>query len=389
MAIRVRRLARRGFIGGLAVFSAGFAAPLPELEADQSGARARIAGLGAGAVPPLERLHPRLPPASLSAADRGEWMMFQRRFVAPDGRVIDTNNGGVSHSEGQGWGLLLAESFDDPATFDLILGWTERHLAIRSDALHAWRYQPGRANPVSDTNNATDGDIYIAAALARAALRWNRPELMDRAGAIGRDILSELVREVGGRLVLLPGAWGFEKRTGVTVNLSYYAFGLLPYVEAAAPSPLWQRLRDDGIALVEAARFGPWGLPPDWLEIDPHTGALRPAPAWPARFSYDAIRVPLHLAWGGLADTHAARALRAYWVAMGPGAPAWIDLATGQAAPYRATAGMRAVAALLASAEDGEPPALPSVAMADDYYAAGLIMLARLATRESEAARGL
>lgn len=309
MAIRVRRLARRGFIGGLAVFSAGFAAPLPELEADQSGARAAIAGLGAGAVPPLERLNPRLPPASLTAADRGEWMMFQRRFVSGDGRVIDTRNGGVSHSEGQGWGLLFAESFDDPEAFDRILGWTANNLRKRGDALHAWRYQPGQANPVSDINNATDGDLFIAAALARAALRWGRPDLAQVAGAIGRDVLALLVRDVDGRLVLLPGERGFEKRDAIVVNPSYYAFGVLPYLEAVAPSPVWQQLRVDGLNLIQQGRFGPWSLPPDWLLVPRRGGMLSPAPSWPARFSYDAIRVPPPSGLGGAAHTGCASCL--------------------------------------------------------------------------------
>ena len=44
-------------------------------------------------------------PAHADAPDDTEWTSFKTRFVKDDGRVIDNANGGVSHSEGQGWGL--------------------------------------------------------------------------------------------------------------------------------------------------------------------------------------------------------------------------------------------------------------------------------------------
>ena len=33
-----------------------------------------------------------------------EWQAFKTRFVSADGRVIDTGNGNITHSEGQGYG---------------------------------------------------------------------------------------------------------------------------------------------------------------------------------------------------------------------------------------------------------------------------------------------
>ena len=37
-----------------------------------------------------------------------DWAAYRDRFVLADGRVVDDGNGGISHSEGQGYGLLLA-----------------------------------------------------------------------------------------------------------------------------------------------------------------------------------------------------------------------------------------------------------------------------------------
>ncbi len=150
-----------------------------------------------------------------------EWRAFQARFVKTDGRIIDTGNGGISHSEGQGVGLLFAEHFDDAPTFERILGWTNDVLRCRTDALHAWRYQPAGGGGVTDKNNASDGDILIACALARAGTRWQRPAYTQAATYIARDILTHLVRDDGQRTLLLPGSDGFETADATTINPSY------------------------------------------------------------------------------------------------------------------------------------------------------------------------
>jgi len=40
---------------------------------------------------------------------------------------------GISHSEGQGYGMLLAVAADDRPTFDLLWGWTRAQLMLRND----------------------------------------------------------------------------------------------------------------------------------------------------------------------------------------------------------------------------------------------------------------
>lgn len=336
------------------------------------------------ALPPSAPVLPRLLPAVLTGADHAEWHTFKRRFLAPDGRVLDNHNANASHSEGQGWGLLLAVAFDDLAAFDLILGWTQRTLRRPGDRLHAWRYQPGAARPVADPNPAADGDLYIAAALARAAVRWQRPKLAVAAAGIAADILRLLVRTVGDRLVLLPGVQGFEAADHVVLNPSYLAFPILPDLAAVHPSPLWARLQADGLRMIEEGRFGPYGLPPDWLRLDRATGRLSPAPGWPARFSYDAIRVPLHLAWAGLELPTFDDAFLRYWQAPHPHPPAWTDLRTGEIADYPAPPSIVAVAQFTTRARGLRLPVQPiSVKTIPDYYSAALFLLSRVAAGES------
>lgn len=339
---------------------------------------------------PAEPAVVQMPPrrfAAVTAEDLAEWRLFRQRFISADGRVIDTGNGGVSHSEGQGWGMMFAVAFDDQETFDRLLSWTSRVLARRTDTLHAWRYLPNAPVAVPDTNNATDADLFIAAALSRAAGRWGRPDLALVAGDIARDILRLLVRPAGQRLVLLAGAQGFETRDQLTVNLSYYAWPMLTELASLAPSPLWAQLRQDGLALLDEGRFGPFRLPPDWLLVDRGSGALRPHPHWPARFSYDAIRVPLWLAWAG--ETPAvSQDFAAYWARSGGVPPAWIDLNTNAVASYPAPPGMVAVARIATASRVIDVKAaphhgFPPLRASPDYYSAALILLSRLAWQES------
>jgi endoglucanase len=332
--------------------------------------------------------------ASASAGDAGngpaptdqqEWEAFKQRYVVPEGRVIDTGNNRISHSEGQGWGLLFAATFDDRPSFDRMLDWTSRALRRPQDSLHAWRFDPAARDPVGDRNNATDGDLFIAAALTRSARAWHRPDHLRVAAVMAQDILDLLVQRSGERTILLPGAAGFTSATGVVINPSYYAFPALDDIAPLVPSEKWDALRRDGLALINEGRFGRWMLPPDWLLIAKPNGSLAPAPAWPARYSYDAVRVPLYLAWSRLFSPGLQQAFTAFWSSnASPFLPAWVDLQTDAVSPYRASAGMMAVSQVAATsaAVSGLPADFPTVASAADYYSAALILLSRIAWNE-------
>src|SRR5690348_5637890 len=86
------------------------------------------------------------------------WASYKSHFISADGRVVDTGNGRISHSEGQGYGMLLAESNGDQATFSQIWNWTVQHLNRSEDHLFSWRWRPlFKAGFVDDHNNASDG----------------------------------------------------------------------------------------------------------------------------------------------------------------------------------------------------------------------------------------
>ena len=294
---------------------------------------------------------------------RGQWDAYRMRFVSDDGRVIDNANGGISHSEGQGYGLLLALEADDASSFSTIWRWTADHLQTRSDALFAWKWDPAK-RAVADINDAADGDILIAWALARATKRFGRPEYDVEARAIVADIAAKLVRASDAGPILMPGAQGFgesDQPDGPVVNLSYWVFPALRDFASLAPETDWSSLARTGFRLLEASRFGPRRLPANWVAL----GGTKPAPArnFPPQFGYDAIRIPLYLA----ADPDAPNAILYPFTAPdfakadGPG-PAVIDVSTGAFGQTMSGAGYRAVFALARCAVHGEriPPDLMS-----------------------------
>jgi endoglucanase len=321
--------------------------------------------------------------ATFAPAD-ADWLSFKSRFVAADGRVIDTGNNGVSHSEGQSYGMLFAVAFNDQQSFDAISGWTARNLMRPTDSLHIWRYLPNQHDHTPDHNNATDGDLVIAMALGRAARLWGRQDNAETALSIARDIRQLLIANAGSRIVLLPGLSGFAKKTAIDVNLSYYNLVAFRELGAIDSSPLWQVLELDGLALMQAARFGRWQLPPDWLSVPTSSGNVRVAPGWPPLCSYDAIRVPLNLTWAQVLPQDIAASFMSFWTTAAPYQPAWANLATDAISPYAAAGGLVAVRTVtMASEPQTGLPALPSVQDCADYYSASLTLLSRIAWAES------
>lgn len=322
--------------------------------------------------------------ASFSPSDP-DWLCFRRRYVSPDGRVIDTGNNNVSHSEGQSYGMLFAVTFNDQPTFDRIRQWTQENLKRSADALYIWRWLPNKLDHTPDRNNATDGDLIIAMALLRAATVWHVPAYQTEALAIAQAIRMKLVASNPTQLVLLPGLHGFAGSQSLTLNPSYYNFVALQALASIDPSPVWEKLATDGQSMIEAARFGRWMLPPDWLSVDRGSGTLGIAGDWPPLCSYDAIRVPLNLVWARTLTPAIAAGFDAFWTSAASYQPAWANLRTNAVSSYAARGGLIAVRRITAArAAESSLGSLPTVASCTDYYSSALTVLARIAWMESQ-----
>jgi endoglucanase len=323
------------------------------------------------------------------------WKTYEQLFVTDAGRVVDTGNDDVSHSESQGYGLILAEANNDRQTFERIWTWTKENLQKRKDHLFAWRWVNNSAQGhVPDMNNATDGDLLIAWGLARGGSRWADPALQDSARQIARDVRQKMLRPSRYGPLLLPGEYGFERTDGIIINLSYWVFPAFRELATIDPSPDWQLLEQSGLELVEAARFGPWALPPDWLLVGPASLGL-PQGFEPV-YGYNAVRVPLYMAWAGIVPAEYYASFRKFSNYLlhpyGPPVPAKIILPSGRAANILAAdkvepalPGMLAIYNLISGDDDLDHseqlpygPVLPG----ESYYSVSLGLLSNCASLE-------
>ncbi|WP_454124017.1 glycosyl hydrolase family 8 [Kosakonia sp. Marseille-Q7440] len=302
------------------------------------------------------------------------WESYKARFLMPDGRIVDTGNNNVSHTEGQGFAMLMAVGNNDKAAFDSMWHWTHTTLQNKENGLFYWRYNPVEADPIADKNDATDGDILIAWALLKAGERWNLPAYTAASDAITQAVLKHTVTTFAGYHVMLPGAKGFNLNSRVTLNPSYFIFPAWQDFANRSHRVIWQQLIDDGQKMVGKMAFGKPRLPTDWVSLSAD-GTFSPATEWPPRMSYDAIRVPLYIAWHN-PQSELLTPWRSWWQGFERSkTPAWVNVTNNENAPYNMNEGLLAVRDLTV----GEPTGEPQITAQDDYYSASLKMLVWLA----------
>ncbi|MEO3385375.1 glycosyl hydrolase family 8 [Mesorhizobium sp. CAU 1741] len=312
-----------------------------------------------------------------------EWDAYKTRFVEESGRVVDDANGNISHSEGQGYGLLLAWLAGSRTDFERIWSFTRMNLMLRDDGLAVWKWDPQADPPVTDTNNASDGDMLIAYALALAGRGWSEARFTDSAGDIAVSLAAHAMFEHEGRMLLSPGVAGFgaqERPDGPVVNLSYWVFEALPVLRELAPNADWAALDQSGRQLVAEAGFGARALPPDWLSLG---GQPQPAQGFPTEFSYNAVRIPLYLIRAGEPDRELLQRMLTGMTGPGGGL-ALVDLESNEIKAELMEAGYRIIPALARCVLHGTP--LPQDVRRFEptmYYPSTLHLLALAHAREA------
>ncbi len=312
------------------------------------------------------------------AASSDGWSSFKSRFMTSDGRIQDTGNNNVSHTEGQGYAMLMAVWYNDRSSFDSLWRWTQQHLKNPQNGLFYWKYNPAAANPVADKNNASDGDVLIAWALLKAGQKWQNPAYMQASQNIQKAIVDRDVITFSGHTVMLPGSQGFNKTSYVVLNPSYFLFPAWRDFAASSHLRVWTDLIDSGMDLLAKMRFGDAGLPVDWVALNTD-GSVAPATAWPPRFSYDAIRVPLYLYWYDAQSLQLVPFQR-YWMNFSRlQTPAWIDVMSNNKAPYNMAGGLLAVRDLTLNQSGYLSDRLDDN---EDYYSSSLHLLTWLALKD-------
>lgn len=235
------------------------------------------------------------------------FLVYRESFITSDGRVFDPQNGGITHSESQGYGMMLALLGNDQPTFDRIWAFTKAHMR-RSDGLFSWKYVPGRG--IADRNNATDGELFIGTALALASLRWGNPTYVVEAQQIADVVGRKLIINYGGYTLLLPGEWARPgpRNPRAVINMSYFIPITLQIFESLAPQYPWEKVYHDGFRILDDMIHPP----SDWTNISEY-GEPVPARNFKPNFSYDAVRIPMYLLQGGGMHQKTADILNTVW----------------------------------------------------------------------------
>ncbi len=316
----------------------------------------------------------------------GTWEDYKERFITRDGRIIDFYQNQCSHSEGQGYGMLLAVHFNDLKTFSRIFEWTQRNLMVRQDGLVAWKWGK-RINGdwgVIDYNNASDGDLLIAWACLNAWKKWQNQLYLATAETIIHSIKKHLVIEMNGQKILLPGYFGFDKNKRIRIYPNYSVFPAFQAFAQHDDKYFWQDLTQDSLSLIKRSLFSKFHLPADWilLKINPKLPVDRQAYG---DFNYEAIRVPLYLAMAG--ETKLLQSFSSFLTLSHSVGylPVQVDLSEDQISVDDAPAGFYAIMAKCAQANGYDTIAKTLMKTANkkvanerrDYYSVTLYLIAK------------
>ncbi len=314
---------------------------------------------------------------------KAEWHAFSSKFIAPDGRVIDVEKSGVSHSEGQAYGMLLAVAANDKETFWRIYSFTRTHMRGRSDSLISWIYNPRQYPRITDTNNATDGDIIFAYSLVLGALKWDEPRFLHAAKPIIDQIGDDLLVRRAGYKIVRPAAFGFDSghADGPVVNLSYYIYGAFLLFYDVTGEQRWMDAWRSGLELTEAAVSISRGFAPDWVTLRSDRW-LNPANGFALKSSYDAVRIPLYMALNGKVPAGAFAEFHRTWNERGRGTPKDFHLENRAKLADMNDPGYRAIAAIAACAAAGTPlPRNLQQVRPTTYFATALHLVSLVAVR--------
>jgi endoglucanase len=234
---------------------------------------------------------------------------FLSTYARSDGQVVRTDQGGDTVSEGQAYGMLVAEATGNDGEFQTVWNWTRGHLQL-GDGLFAWH--ANAAGQVIGQQPASDADLLIAWALLRYS--GSGATAMHSAGRkVAAAILAhEVTTGPGGMPLLTAGPWATGRPA--TLDPSYWSLPAMQGIATLTGDSEWQRLATGSVSATKALTDDGRMLPPDWAELTA-SGALQPEPAPSGnepqtQYGPDAQRT---VAWFAASCDPAARTLAAQW----------------------------------------------------------------------------
>lgn len=276
------------------------------------------------------------------------WDKYKAGFINKDGRVIDYSQDQISHSEGQGYGLLLSIANNDKQMFEKIWQWTKLNMGGRADNLFAWSWgkRPNGKWGTLDYNNATDGDVLLAYALLKAAEKWPECGYKNEGRKIIESLRENIAVSLHGHTVLMPSYYGFAKDDSFILNPSYIIFPAFRFFAKVDDKAFWEKIYNDGASIIGQSCFGSWCLPSDWIVLTEKEVTIyyKNKP----HFGYGAIRTLLNISGeSGLKFPGGLKKILDMYTKIGF-IPQWIDLDKNSFSLSSASAGFYAIYALAA-----------------------------------------
>jgi endo-1,4-beta-D-glucanase Y len=233
---------------------------------------------------------------------------FLASYLTADGRVLRHDQGGDIVSEGQAYGMLIAQIAGRPATVRRIWAWTKAHLG-RADGLLA--FHAAGDGEITSHQPAADADVLAAFALLRYDGLQDEAMHADGRRLAAAVLAEESVRLPTGEPIPVAGRWA----TGTsppTVNPSYWMPAVFSALAHHTGDSRWSRAASASESLLGEVTDGGLRLPPDWAHLE--AGRLTPAAAPSGgpgiQYGLDAARLPLWLATG---HSEPGRRLAASW----------------------------------------------------------------------------
>lgn len=212
------------------------------------------------------------PVATLPVQAHADAERFMQRYVSPDGRVVRSDQGGDTVSEGQAYAMLLAVALDDRAGFERVWSWTRAHLR-RSDGLLSYHWQDGR---VTGAQPAADADLDAARALVLAGRRFGSAAYGQQGEALGQAVLDHETAPVAGRPVLIAGPWAASDPR--VTDASYFSPRAYADLDHARPDLRWSGLAETSRVIVGELERSGRELVADWSLLPAGDLRARPAP---------------------------------------------------------------------------------------------------------------
>ena len=241
---------------------------------------------------------------------------FLDRYEMSSGRVVRLDQGSDTVSEGEAYAMLISASIGERSDFMRAWQWTQAHLQQR-DGLLAYHWQDGR---VTGSEPASDADLDAAHALVLAAQKFSDHALLGAGRRIAAAILShETVRTAIGP-VLTAGPWAVSSRI---IDPSYFSPAGFQALYRATGNPAWRQLEQTSYTIInQLTSTSGIRLPPDWATLNSagHATAASAPSGESARYSYDALRVPVRMV--GSHTSYGVGMAARLWHFFSPGQPA-------------------------------------------------------------------